>query len=206
MQNEENINNSKSFNDSGQLTCKFVMKRKKFQKNTRRRNDSSSENGESFTWKFSFVAILICGINRFSEEGASEPSVVRPTKITKRINPNVQSTSGIENKRKLQITEDNSSESDKEETVLHSFKSNKSAQASGSSDQMATATLVRNNEIYLCVVTIFSLQLKRNFTYFGWNWWIFLFTVTKYRIIFNCRKSKQKQTKMLKLFLKEGLK
>lgn len=140
MQNEENINNSKSFNDSGQLTCKFAMKRKKFQKNTRRRNDSSSEN----------------------EEGASEPSVVRPTKITKRINPNVQSTSGIENKRKLQITEDNSSESDKEETVLHSFKSNKSAQASGSSDQMATATLEIETETDKDAQAIFERRLEIN--------------------------------------------
>lgn len=58
------------------------------------------------------------------------------------MNPNVQSTSGIEKKRKLQIGEENSSDSAEEEQVLHSFKSNKSAQSAGSSDQLATATLV----------------------------------------------------------------
>ncbi|XP_044744635.1 E3 ubiquitin-protein ligase RNF113A [Coccinella septempunctata] len=140
MQNDEEKPRSPVANENKEqeLTCKFIMKKKKFQKNTRTRKNSSSETEE-------------------------EPSVVRPNfKGSKRVNPNVQSTSGIENKRKRQASEDNSSNSDEEEKVLHSFKSNKSAQSAGSSDQMATATLEIETEKDRDAQAIFERRLEIN--------------------------------------------
>ncbi|KAL3288657.1 hypothetical protein HHI36_003090 [Cryptolaemus montrouzieri] len=136
---EEETKNSESFGETNpeeQLTCKFIFKKRNIKKQTRQRKDSSSG----------------------SDTGV-ESTIIRPGSKKKRVNPNIQSTSGLQKKQKI---DEESSNSETDEQVILSYKSKRSAQPEGSTDQLATATLEIETEKDRDAQAIFERRLEVN--------------------------------------------
>ncbi|XP_030756349.1 E3 ubiquitin-protein ligase RNF113A [Sitophilus oryzae] len=123
--------------------CSFIFKKRTVKaKGVRQRQQSNS------------------GEEKPSSEVDEKPAVVRSNKRKFKVNPNIQQSTRLEKKLKAEANEtDSGSDSD---SVLISYKSNKSAMPRGPQDQGATATLEIETEKDRDAQAIFERRLELN--------------------------------------------
>lgn len=120
-------------------TCNFIFKKRKIKNQGARKRQASSSDEDA------------------PEKG--EQSLIKFSKRKIKLNPNVQSTSGLQKLSK--VTVDKSSSSD-EDNFSVNYKSNKSAMPAGPSDQGATATVEIDTERDRDAQAIFEKRLEIN--------------------------------------------
>lgn len=123
-------------------TCQFIFKKRKPSQQTRKRQKSvSSEDA-----------------NEGNEEATS--AVVQPTYRKAKHNPNVHSTNSKRKRTDKEV--DSSSSEEEEDGPSVSYKSNRSAMPSGSTDQNATAVLEIETEKDRDAQALFEKRLEVN--------------------------------------------